>query len=115
MILDQKAMIQKKKYRTKFKAKWDYAGDPSKDQLNFKTGDVIELIEKGETEWSLGELNGVQGFFPTPYCEMLKRTISLRTGSQYVSPLIRDTRRKIQNMLNSQMNPDSSKTEEDNN
>lgn len=34
-----------RKYRKKCVAKWDFAGDESKEQLSFKKGDVIVIVE----------------------------------------------------------------------
>jgi len=34
-----------RKYRKKAVAKWDFVGDESKEQLSFKKGDVIVILE----------------------------------------------------------------------
>jgi hypothetical protein len=39
------------------------------DELNFREGDVITLLEKIEADWWKGELNGVVGLFPAVYVE----------------------------------------------
>eukprot|EP00158_Paraphelidium_tribonemae_P008092 Partr_v1_DN28472_c1_g1_i1_m41174 putative rho GTPase activating protein len=49
--------------KTQLKALWDYApGDTN--EIGFKKGDLINLINKSNAEWWEGEINGISGFFP---------------------------------------------------
>mmetsp|Transcript_11027 Transcript_11027/g.33761 ORF Transcript_11027/g.33761 Transcript_11027/m.33761 type:complete len:529 (-) Transcript_11027:49-1635(-) len=46
------------------RARYDYdSGDPS--ELSFKAGDIITVLEKDESGWWHGELNGASGVFPS--------------------------------------------------
>lgn len=67
------------------RAIYDFNG--SSDELSFKVGDEIMVVNEVLDDWWMGSLNGKQGLFPTPYTEtvasktkkavVLKRT---RTG-----------------------------------
>ncbi len=48
-------------------ALYDYTGS-TEQELSFKTGDNIELLENGN-EWWKGKLNGLIGFFPSSYVQ----------------------------------------------
>jgi len=88
----------KKKYRTRYLAKWDYTGDPEYRQLSFKAGDIIELVERIDgSEFWVGEFNGVEGMFPIPYCELVKRNIKLKL--QAVTPAIVKLQQKLGNRI----------------
>ena len=52
------------------KALFDYNENVSGD-LNFKTGDMICLLQKLNEEWFEGELNGVVGNFPASFVEVV--------------------------------------------
>ena len=39
------------------------------DELSINPGDVIKIIDKYDTEWWQGELNGSVGIFPASYVE----------------------------------------------
>ncbi|KAF8594823.1 SH3-domain-containing protein [Ceratobasidium sp. AG-I] len=54
-------------------AKWDYQTDDPAD-LNFKAGDVIELIEETSEDWWTGRLNGKEGMFPSNRCIKVEST-----------------------------------------
>lgn len=41
------------------------------DELSFHPGDIIVMVQKMDTEWWQGELNGVIGVFPSNYVEEL--------------------------------------------
>ncbi|KAJ7714733.1 hypothetical protein B0H16DRAFT_1617851 [Mycena metata] len=51
------------------RALYDFSG--SSDELAFKTGDQIVVVNEVLDGWWMGELNGKQGLFPTPYTEVL--------------------------------------------
>ncbi len=77
-ILPPPSLQQKKIVR----ALYDFSG--SSDELSFKVGDEILVLNEVLDEWWMGKLDGKQGLFPTSYTEpaskppvILKRT---RTG-----------------------------------
>ncbi len=41
----------------------------SEEEISFNENDVIGILEHQEDGWSRGELNGVQGLFPTSYVQ----------------------------------------------
>ena len=47
---------------------YEYQANES-DELNIVPGDVIKIIDKYDTEWWQGELNGTVGIFPASYVE----------------------------------------------
>jgi len=49
-------------------ALYDYTASES-GELSFKEGEIIHVLEKDESGWWLGELNGTQGLFPINYTE----------------------------------------------
>ena len=49
----------------------DYPGE-SPDDLSFKTGDKIEVIERINSDWLRGECHGKQGLFPASFVEGLQ-------------------------------------------
>ncbi len=51
-------------------AMWDYQSDNSED-LEFKVGDLITVLEKHESGWWRGEFNGQLGVFPGNYVRLL--------------------------------------------
>ncbi|KAF5388481.1 hypothetical protein D9757_004716 [Collybiopsis confluens] len=48
-----------------------YDFDGAADELSFKVGDEITVTSEVLDGWWLGELNGKQGLFPTPYTEVV--------------------------------------------
>ncbi|KAK0197359.1 BAR-domain-containing protein [Armillaria mellea] len=80
-ILKPSSLQEKKVVR----ALYDFSG--SSDELSFKAGDEIVVINEVLDEWWMGLLDGKQGLFPTPYTEavskkpvLLKRS---RSGKAY--------------------------------
>ncbi|TNY20774.1 hypothetical protein DMC30DRAFT_396821 [Rhodotorula diobovata] len=49
---------------------YDFEGESS-DELPFRRGETIRVLEKVSEEWSRGELHGRTGIFPTNYVEEL--------------------------------------------
>ena len=47
-------------------ALYDYESE-NPDDLCFSTGDVLIILEKSESGWWTGELNGKKGFVPATY------------------------------------------------
>ncbi|KAJ7171660.1 hypothetical protein C8R43DRAFT_1094216 [Mycena crocata] len=64
-ILKPPSQVQRKVVR----ALYDFSG--SSDELAFKTGDQIVVVNEVLDGWWMGELNGKQGLFPTPYTEVI--------------------------------------------
>jgi hypothetical protein len=58
----------------KAKALFDYEGDPSKNILGFKTGDVIDILQKNESGWWTGQLNGTLGYFPSNFVQLIENS-----------------------------------------
>lgn len=63
---------------------YDFEGESS-DELPFRRGETIRVLEKVSEEWSRGELHGRTGIFPTNYVVRLSLSPSH-------SPLYRLTR-----------------------
>ena len=53
------------------KALFDYDA-AANDEITIKEGDIINLIQKSETGWWEGELNGKTGLFPGTYVEQIQ-------------------------------------------
>ncbi|KAJ7684416.1 hypothetical protein DFH06DRAFT_1462756 [Mycena polygramma] len=64
-ILKPQSQIPRKVVR----ALYDFSG--SSDELAFKAGDTIVVVNEVLDGWWMGELNGKQGLFPTPYTEVV--------------------------------------------
>jgi hypothetical protein len=54
--------------RSRMCALFDY-GAAQADELSFRAGDVIKLVEETDAEWWTGELDGKRGLFPVSYVE----------------------------------------------
>ncbi|KAI1160940.1 SH3 domain-containing protein [Nemania serpens] len=54
------------------RALYDYEADDW-TCLSFHEGDVIQVINQLESGWWDGVLNGVRGWFPSNYCELVTR------------------------------------------
>ena len=52
-------------------ARFDFGGENS-DDLMFKEGDMIVLLEYVGTEWLKGELDGRTGVFPVEFVEVIE-------------------------------------------
>ncbi|XP_067848225.1 SH3 domain-containing protein 19 isoform X2 [Heptranchias perlo] len=57
--------------RGKAKALYDFVGE-NKDELNFKVGDMITLLESIDADWLKGELQGKEGLFPRNFVQILQ-------------------------------------------
>lgn len=65
------------------RALYDFSG--SSDELTFKAGDQILVVNEVLDGWWMGELDGHKGLFPTPYTEVvlsspIKPPLPLRSG-----------------------------------
>lgn len=52
------------------KALFDHEGE-DEDELNFSTGDLIEVVDQSDEGWWRGRFNGAEGLFPANYVEKL--------------------------------------------
>ena len=52
------------------RALYDYEAD-DRTSLSFHEGDVIEVITQLESGWWDGVINGVRGWFPSNYCQVI--------------------------------------------
>ncbi|XP_041116250.1 SH3 domain-containing protein 19 isoform X2 [Polyodon spathula] len=55
----------------KAKALFDFVSE-SEEELSFRTGDVITVLESIDAEWFCGELHGTCGLFPKNYVQVLQ-------------------------------------------
>jgi len=53
----------------KARALFDYAGAGQENELLFSTGDEIEVLQKDDSGWWEGVLNGTRGWFPAEFVE----------------------------------------------
>ncbi|KPV74154.1 uncharacterized protein RHOBADRAFT_54012 [Rhodotorula graminis WP1] len=61
---------------------YDFEGESS-DELPFRRGDTIRVLEKVSEEWWRGELRGRTGIFPTNYIEELPEDFSPAGGASH--------------------------------
>lgn len=52
------------------RALYDYEAD-DRTSLSFHQGDIIQVINQLESGWWDGVINGVRGWFPSNYCQMI--------------------------------------------
>ena len=57
--------------RPRCKAKFDY-DSTNPDDLTFKEGDVIQLVEDVGSQWLKGQLRGKTGIFPESFVEVIE-------------------------------------------
>jgi son of sevenless len=55
------------------RALYDYEAD-DRTSLSFHEGDIIQVITQLESGWWDGVINGVRGWFPSNYCQVLPNT-----------------------------------------
>jgi son of sevenless len=63
------------------RALYDYEAD-DRTSLSFHEGDVIQVITQLESGWWDGVINGVRGWFPSNYCQILPNTENVPEESQ---------------------------------
>lgn len=51
-------------------ALYDYAGNSEMDQISFNAGDKIEVLQKHQSGWWTGNLNGTTGLFPVNFVQV---------------------------------------------
>lgn len=54
------------------RALYDYDAD-DRTSLSFRQGDIIQVITQLESGWWDGIINGVRGWFPSNYCEVVSQ------------------------------------------
>jgi len=78
-------------------AQWDYAGNDEYDQLAFRAGDEIVVLEEDEESgWWWGEINGKEGHFPVNYTEIRKPEIRINQGT--IDPKIKALQATLANI-----------------
>ncbi|KAG8773802.1 hypothetical protein FRC12_002311 [Ceratobasidium sp. 428] len=69
------------------KALWDYNLDGQlKDDLTFRSGDIIQIVKEENTDWWTGRLNGKEGMFPSNHVEKLPNTPSYTPSTPSYNP-----------------------------
>jgi son of sevenless-like protein len=63
------------------RALYDYDAD-DRTSLSFHEGDVIEVITQLESGWWDGVINGVRGWFPSNYCQVIANPDEALDGPQ---------------------------------
>ena len=62
------------------RALYDYTAD-ERTSLSFRRGDVIQVINQLRSGWWDGIINGVRGWFPSNYCEIVTGSLDENTTS----------------------------------
>ncbi len=63
------------------RALYDYEAD-DRTSLSFHEGDVIQVITQLESGWWDGVINGVRGWFPSNYCQVIANPDDALDGNQ---------------------------------
>lgn len=91
------------KDRKLMKALFDFSG--SNDELSFKAGDEIEVLNEVLDDWWLGEIDGRKGLFPTNYTTAVKspvsKTLPPKSKNASASSILALTQRSYSNRGNS--------------
>mmetsp|Transcript_20377 Transcript_20377/g.18517 ORF Transcript_20377/g.18517 Transcript_20377/m.18517 type:complete len:465 (-) Transcript_20377:28-1422(-) len=61
---------QPKKKNSRVVALYDHEADAD-DELEFRTGDIVEVLETSDDGWWTGRFNGKEGLFPVNYVKVL--------------------------------------------
>lgn len=67
------------------RALYDYDAD-DRTSLSFHEGDIIQVITQLESGWWDGVINGVRGWFPSNYCQIINSPDDLLEPDQNVEP-----------------------------
>lgn len=76
-LLKEKLNILKKKLSENFESDKSFARviynfyGESENELSLKKGDIVTILEKHEDGWWGGECNGIQGYFPCNFIEII--------------------------------------------
>lgn len=62
------------------RAKHNYKGSPADGELSFAKGDIIRVLNKDESGWWKGDLNGRTGFFPHNFVVALDKAAPAAKG-----------------------------------
>lgn len=63
------------------RALYDYEAD-DRTSLSFHEGDIIQVITQLESGWWDGVINGVRGWFPSNYCQIVSTTDEMPQSAQ---------------------------------
>jgi son of sevenless-like protein len=69
------------------RALYDYDAD-DRTSLSFHEGDVIQVITQLESGWWDGVINGVRGWFPSNYCQVINNPDEALEGNQDANGLL---------------------------
>ena len=72
---------ERTRLRSKAKALWDYNPTES-NELPFKAGNIINVINMHNSDWYEGELNGKRGLFPANRVEVMKAPVTPPTNTK---------------------------------
>lgn len=67
------------------RALYDYDAD-DRTSLSFHEGDIIQVITQLESGWWDGVINGVRGWFPSNYCQIINSPDELPEPDQNIEP-----------------------------
>jgi son of sevenless-like protein len=67
------------------RALYDYDAD-DRTSLSFHEGDIIQVITQLDSGWWDGVINGVRGWFPSNYCQVLPNAENALEDKQQVEP-----------------------------
>lgn len=62
------------------KSLYSFSGDQHQQGLTFEVGEIIKIVQPLPGGWWEGELDGVRGWFPASYVQVLE--VSLNVHSQ---------------------------------
>lgn len=64
------------------RALYDYEAD-DRTSLSFHEGDIIQVINQLESGWWDGVINGVRGWFPSNYCQVISNPEDIMEGKSH--------------------------------
>ncbi|KAG6840835.1 hypothetical protein C0991_004058 [Blastosporella zonata] len=70
------------------KALWAYNENGEEEDLSFRVGDIITIIEETNTDWWTGSVHGKQALFPSAYVEKIKAPLPASTDPISTSPFV---------------------------
>ncbi|CDQ78919.1 unnamed protein product [Oncorhynchus mykiss] len=59
------------------KSLYSFSGDQHQQGLTFEVGEIIKIVQPLPGGWWEGELDGVRGWFPASYVQVLEKTASM--------------------------------------
>ena len=97
-IKDEKIHEKIEKNSNLVKAVHSYKANEAEGELEFKRGDVIEVLERNDDGWWKGSLNGRQGIFPSNYVTHESETVledeALQEEGDEIEPMMKPAESK---------------------